>query len=259
MEPDQLVQAYFRNIILRFCNPKLVPVRGDGNCFFRAVIKSLWPSVTQFYEDLMSSRLRSLLNPSAPSASASLQASQQPVEDAEPSAGTEPPANVEPSSNAASNDGELPHLSSSDPYKGFIIPSVNDATTMATPGVWADHLQVKKASDYFDRPLWLLRYDDVNLTFDPNERAFLPGPDYRIGEPENEDSEPITLYFIPEMHYEVILPSKAELDRAKELDLDAALKECCKDGPGPELFKLIESRRQELYVFLLFSLSRHRY
>jgi hypothetical protein len=249
MEPNQILQSYFRNIITRLTTPKVIPVRGDGNCFFRAVVKFLWPTVSQFYEELLSHRLRALINPrkekpsgaadgdaTANAASAesepvkaSEKASEDKMQDDPPAAASAPLAEDE----AVPAQPKL-DLSSSDPYKGFIIPDVNDPSTMANPGVWADHVQVQKAADLFRRPIWLIRYDDINLKFDKSVGGFVPGPDYRIG--AHQDASPITLYFTPETHYEVVAMDPTVIETSRNFTLIEAINHL-KRGPTQAILK----------------------
>lgn len=226
MEPSEILQSNFRNIITRLTKPKVVHVRGDGNCFFRAVVKFIWPLVSQFYEDLLSVRLRALLNPTKPKpehpalpsthSGSQAQAPTTPATDKKeviqkgedslqvPTVKVKS-AEVAGQSTPFSGAETKGELVSSDPYKGFIIDDVNDSSTMSNPGVWADHVQVKKAADFFRRPIWLLRYDDANLIYDVESEGFLPGPNYRINTATaQEGAKPITLYFTPETHYEII-------------------------------------------------------
>ena len=57
---------------------------------------------------------------------------------------------------------------------GFIEPNLNDAKTMQKEGVWADHIQVQKAVHFLNRCIWLIRYDDVDISMDPDGRI-IPG------------------------------------------------------------------------------------
>jgi hypothetical protein len=98
-----------------------------------------------------------------------------------------------------------------DPYKEFVIEGVTDAKTMSKEGefskfcsrtsmnvvlyfltnvliecnrltgVWADHLQVKKLTDFLGRPVWLIRFDDLHLRLDEQQNILIPGDAYRIG------------------------------------------------------------------------------
>eukprot|EP01097_Dermamoeba_algensis_P007691 TRINITY_DN4908_c0_g4_i1.p1 TRINITY_DN4908_c0_g4~~TRINITY_DN4908_c0_g4_i1.p1 ORF type:complete len:504 (-),score=112.68 TRINITY_DN4908_c0_g4_i1:1180-2691(-) len=100
------VVSSFRSCLCLF-DLTLLAVPGDGNCFYRAVVKYFLPNVPHDYEDTISLTLRELLN---------------------------------------KNDAN-------DPFKEFYINNENDASTMRNAGVWADHIQIKKASNFLDIPV----------------------------------------------------------------------------------------------------------
>jgi len=82
---------------------------------------------------------------------------------------------------------------------------------MRKDAVWADHVQNLKLSCYFGCPVYLVRYDDVDIQFN-STGELIPGEAYRL-KPQSSISidspiEPIMLFFIPEVHYEVILVEK---------------------------------------------------
>jgi len=140
------VHQYIRNAFescLPFYNLSFIQVDGDGNCFFRSVVKYFLPRIPKVWENLLSLKLRKKLN------------------------------------SGVSNHLKANGRESSYPYHGFVIPNINDSLTMATRGVWADHIQVQKLATHFDRPVWLLTFDDVGLRMLP-DCTLRPGSDYII-------------------------------------------------------------------------------
>jgi hypothetical protein len=91
---------------------------------------------------------------------------------------------------------------------GFEIEKESDAETMAKVGVWADHTQIERLSEYLRTNVWLVHLRDRKIEMRPNGRL-VPGEDYRIGNYPDADGEerarhrPIVLYYTPAPgHYE---------------------------------------------------------
>jgi len=109
--------AAFRTLITQHLNYRITDVVGDGNCFFRAIVKYLYPNITKQWEDRLSLILRKRLN--------------EGLEKKLRDLGRE-------------NDYQ---------YTGFVIADVNDSVTMAKAGVWADNIQLCKLSEAFKCPI----------------------------------------------------------------------------------------------------------
>lgn len=180
-----LVQDYnrdcFRDVMVIVTNRRRFAVQGDGNCFYRAVVKSFWSNVYVTVESRLAQELRKALNP---------------------------PLNSKPTSEASTES-----KTAADPYAEFMIDDVTDRTTMAATGVWADHVQVKKMADYLSRPIWIARHDDqalkLNYKASDGEWDVSPGREYKLlPGPAKETNEPIgtlrpiVLFFTPEVHYD---------------------------------------------------------
>eukprot|EP01103_Thecamoeba_quadrilineata_P011134 TRINITY_DN2596_c0_g1_i1.p1 TRINITY_DN2596_c0_g1~~TRINITY_DN2596_c0_g1_i1.p1 ORF type:complete len:373 (+),score=56.44 TRINITY_DN2596_c0_g1_i1:36-1121(+) len=60
MTPQQILRESFREIMTKFY--KVADITGDGNCFFRAVIRFVFPSIPRDYEDSLSLQLREMVN-----------------------------------------------------------------------------------------------------------------------------------------------------------------------------------------------------
>jgi hypothetical protein len=58
---------------------------------------------------------------------------------------------------------ELVSTINNEKYREFEVKGATDATTMRQLGTWADHVQVQKCADATARPIFLLRFDDVQL------------------------------------------------------------------------------------------------
>jgi len=161
---DYILSA-FRTIITQHLGYHITNVTGDGNCFFRAVMKHLYPNITKDWEDRLSLMLRKRLNE-----------------------GTEK---------------RLAQVGRGQDYQyhGFVITDINDSVTMAKAGVWADNVQVCKLSEAFQCPVKVITFDDVGLKLGKDQLC--PGTDYVIGSAHKQD--PITLFFTPSPgHYEVL-------------------------------------------------------
>eukprot|EP01090_Pellita_catalonica_P004089 TRINITY_DN13931_c0_g1_i1.p1 TRINITY_DN13931_c0_g1~~TRINITY_DN13931_c0_g1_i1.p1 ORF type:complete len:739 (+),score=124.96 TRINITY_DN13931_c0_g1_i1:65-2281(+) len=166
MSANGYVIESFRNLIT--IKASITKVAGDGNCFFRAVVRSCAPYVTSEWEDKLSLRIRKKLN-----------------------------IGVEKNLDKL-GQGKIY------PFKGFVVQNVNDSVTMAKAGVWADHIQVKKLASRLQRPIWIIAFDDGNLTRDIHG-VITPGKDFIIGEEYAKESkmDPLLLYYTPSPgHYE---------------------------------------------------------
>ncbi|KAL6069509.1 OTU domain-containing protein [Balamuthia mandrillaris] len=182
--PIEFVMDTFRSLIAEQTVHKILSVEGDGNCFFRAVIKFMYPEIPRDWEDVLSLKLRKKIN-----------------------TGTE---------QKLKKNG----MAEEYPYQGFVIQDVNDSITMAKAGVWADHIQVQKLSNLLERPIQVVAFDDLSLRLTYN-RTLAPGRDLIIGsqfasegngDKQQRSSQrglPILLYFTPTPgHYEALsLPS----------------------------------------------------
>lgn len=186
-----LVQDYnrecFRDVMVTITNRRRYAVQGDGNCFYRAVVKHFWVNVVGSVESQLAQELRKTLN--------------QPL---------------------ATNESVSASTESSekDPYADFTIDDVTDRSTMSTVGVWADHVQVKKMADFLQRPIWIVRHDDFRLKWlfkaSDGEWDVSPGPEYKLlpalasGNSSSGTLRPLVLFFTPEVHYDAfLLPSKS--------------------------------------------------
>ncbi len=120
----EIAQDTLRLILKRFCWLYRVEViEGDGNCYYRAVVRALTPHVPRDFEDSFSLQLRQQVN-----------------DERQLTAST-----------------ELKELSE------FEVTDESDHKTMAVAGVWADHVQIAKVAAYLGRRIWLLRCDDAEL------------------------------------------------------------------------------------------------
>eukprot|EP01087_Luapelamoeba_hula_P001351 TRINITY_DN1109_c0_g1_i1.p1 TRINITY_DN1109_c0_g1~~TRINITY_DN1109_c0_g1_i1.p1 ORF type:complete len:790 (+),score=143.82 TRINITY_DN1109_c0_g1_i1:258-2627(+) len=165
--PTQYVMNAFRNAILKYTPYEIVPVDGDGNCFFRAVVRSVYPKLSKSWENKLSLALRQSVN-----------------------------TGVE---RRLRTQGQADNYQ----FQGFVIADVNDSVTMAKAGVWADHVQVQKLSALFQCPIRLITFDDVGLKITQDGQLH-PGPDYIINPHFKRD--PITLFFTPSPgHYEALI------------------------------------------------------
>lgn len=127
----EAAQHTFRSVLVQHCWAlRLLPVEGDGNCFFRAVVKALTPHVPRDHEDMLSLELRKSIN------------------------------------SAARNGPGSPRAILAD----FEVEHESDASTMAQAGVWADHVQMAKVAALLQRSVWLVRCDDDELQLDASGR-----------------------------------------------------------------------------------------
>eukprot|EP01087_Luapelamoeba_hula_P015392 TRINITY_DN4594_c0_g1_i2.p1 TRINITY_DN4594_c0_g1~~TRINITY_DN4594_c0_g1_i2.p1 ORF type:complete len:1051 (+),score=220.86 TRINITY_DN4594_c0_g1_i2:132-3284(+) len=208
----------FREVVERNSCHDILKVEGDGNCFFRAVIKYHFPEVPRDWEDQMSLKLRQSLNNDA-----------KPVEQDNNSDSTAAPTPDESAKKddkkkrkeekkrkkelkrnyrkgkapAAVEDDKEASMRASEDFNGFVIENLNDAGTMAEAGVWADHVQVEKLARRLRRPINLLTFDDIGLHTD-NNLAIYPGVEYCVGA-KYAQSPSINLYFTPTPgHYEAL-------------------------------------------------------
>lgn len=191
-----IIQDYnrecFRDAMVTTTNRRRFAVEGDGNCFYRAVIKCFWSNVGGSAESRLAQEVRTALN--AP-----------------------------PSKKSESLEGVV------DRYAEFTIKEETDGKTMATAGVWADHVQVKKTADFLSRPIWIIRHDDsaLRIKFKPGELEWdvAPGPEYKVM-PEGAAQgtlPPLILFFTPEVHYDAFLMTQRSLYIAPLADLETHL------------------------------------
>eukprot|EP01102_Stenamoeba_stenopodia_P017833 TRINITY_DN644_c0_g1_i1.p1 TRINITY_DN644_c0_g1~~TRINITY_DN644_c0_g1_i1.p1 ORF type:complete len:624 (+),score=106.69 TRINITY_DN644_c0_g1_i1:127-1998(+) len=146
LSPTDYVMNSFRNVI-KLMGYDILHIEGDGNCFFRATVKTLFPTIPRNWEDSLSTMVRKSLNRGL--------------------------------AQRAKETGQ------EYPYQGFVIDNVNDSMTMAKVGVWADHIQVQKLAAVLERPIWLILYDDIQLQRDMDGNL-IPGRDYNIGNGKGE-------------------------------------------------------------------------
>lgn len=166
----------FRDAMVTITNRRQYAVQGDGNCFFRAIIKCFWSNASGSAESRLAQEIRSALNSSKPTKETSTER---------------------------------------DPYAEFTIKEETDKATMSSEGVWADHVQVKKMADFLDRPIWIIRHDDnqLKVVFKEKELEWdiCPGQEYRVmpGATQENFSKlhrlPLVLFFTPEVHYDAFL------------------------------------------------------
>jgi hypothetical protein len=149
-------------------------IDGDGNCFFRAVVRHTYPNITRAWEDALSLGLRKRLNtvqlrsyremplfsrsrpPCSPLHVCVLSHKQQHQQGSE-------------------REMQAHGKGAEYQFHGFVIENVNDSLTMAKAGVWADHIQVQKLSQKLQRPLELFTFDDVALRMD-RQGKYVPFP-----------------------------------------------------------------------------------
>eukprot|EP01101_Sappina_pedata_P005107 TRINITY_DN2280_c0_g1_i1.p1 TRINITY_DN2280_c0_g1~~TRINITY_DN2280_c0_g1_i1.p1 ORF type:complete len:632 (+),score=186.69 TRINITY_DN2280_c0_g1_i1:59-1954(+) len=175
----QYAALVYRDIVQKCLGYAIRDVKGDGNCFFRSVARSVMPLISQKIEDVISLNLRKKVNVGKMQ---SLEAK-----------------------------GENPEKYA---FYGFVIPEINDSIMMARPGIWADHIQLQKISKLLSRPLNLLCFDDFKQKL-TNEGKITPGPDFTILPPISPESsiasipivsDPIWLFFTPlPGHYEALV------------------------------------------------------
>jgi hypothetical protein len=205
----------------------LFQIQGDGNCFYRAVIKYLWPRCPPNSEAKYSLLLRKFLNsenftPASTNTTTSDSSSRSAFsmkefqnqaisQQTNPTPQSTMHSSTSGTSSNLNNQPQNVLQSTEDPYKEFVIEGVTDAKTMSREGkfskffsrtlmvvvlcfltriliefdrltgVWADHLQVKKLTDFLGRPVWLVRFDDLHLRYDEQQNLLIPGDAYRIG------------------------------------------------------------------------------
>jgi hypothetical protein len=176
------VMDSFKKIVVDHTPYNIIKIDGDGNCFFRAIIRHTYPSISRNWEDKLSLGLRQRLN----------QGEERQLQE----------------------NGKGSEYT----FHGFVIENVNDSLTMAKAGVWADHVQVQKLSILLKNPLFLYTFDDVTIRMDKNG-ILRPGKDYMIG--THYEGSPISLYYTPSPgHYEVMmLPQPPELRTSLEEDI----------------------------------------
>ena len=100
---------------------------------------------------------------------------------------------------------------------GTIVAGVNDATTMAKDGTWADATQVYKAVEFLQRPIvvvtctdTLLRFHTERGTVEPSEQyVFLPRSAGCVSSDPvpRMTGDPLYLHFDPYGHYEAVVPA----------------------------------------------------
>lgn len=197
LSASDYVMDSFKRLVTDHTPYTIHKIDGDGNCFFRAVVRHTYPNITRAWEDALSLGLRKRLNTGS-----------------------------EREMQAHGKGAEYQ-------FHGFVIENVNDSLTMAKAGVWADHIQVQKLSQKLQRPLELFTFDDVALRMD-RQGKLRPGKDYMIG--TEFGGPPISLYYTPSPgHYEVIsLPQPAELQTSVEEDLQQ-IESIVSSTPPPHL------------------------
>jgi hypothetical protein len=182
----------FRDVAVTSTSRRPFSVKGDGNCFFRAVVKSFWTNVDGEAESLIAAEIRQALN--------------KPVE------------KTNSTTHSISGEGSTSTSTTeaTDPYQEFMIDNQTDPTTMSSVGVWADHVQVKKMTDFLHRPIWIVRHDDANLKLVYKEKQsewdLSPGPEYKILPVALQTNaatvgtlSPVVLLFRPEVHYDAFI------------------------------------------------------
>lgn len=184
----------FKDVLATVFGP-VVKVAGDGNCFYRAVVKALFAPVSLpgQLETKLAAFLREQINP--------------PDETAE--------------------------LGSVAP--GTIVKGVNDAATMAKDGTWADATQVYKAVEFLQRPVvvftctdTLLRFCTERGTVEPSEQyVFLPRSTGCVGSGAalRLVGTPLYLHFDPYGHYEAIVPAPVWAQHGPCSDVEHVLTE----------------------------------
>ena len=121
----EIAQDTLRAILKRFCWPyRVESIEGDGNCYYRSVVRALTPHVPRDFEDALSLHLRKLVNDIT----------------------------------LLHDSREMKELSE------FEVVDESDRKTMAVAGVWADHVQIAKVAAFLGRRIWLLRCDDAELS-----------------------------------------------------------------------------------------------
>ncbi len=120
----EVAQDTLRMVLRGLCwMYKMETIEGDGNCFFRAVVRALAPHVPRDHEDMLSLQLRKMVNDEK-----QLVSSQ-----------------------------EIKELSA------FEETDETDSKSMVRAGVWADHIQIAKTASLLGRKVLLLRCDDPEL------------------------------------------------------------------------------------------------
>eukprot|EP01103_Thecamoeba_quadrilineata_P001023 TRINITY_DN10901_c0_g1_i1.p1 TRINITY_DN10901_c0_g1~~TRINITY_DN10901_c0_g1_i1.p1 ORF type:complete len:592 (-),score=117.17 TRINITY_DN10901_c0_g1_i1:105-1880(-) len=161
LSPSSFSQHSFKKI-LSLLGYVVDEVSGDGNCFFRAVVKSAVSNVSQPWENYLSLVLRQRTNPG--------------------------------NANRLMADGQPQDY----PYREFTITNLNDSMIMSVPGTWADHVQVKKLADVLKVCFLLVMFDDKELHLS-HTGLLIPGPDYHVGSIEDQkSSETSTAYSVGE-------------------------------------------------------------
>ena len=173
----------------------VVSVRGDGNCFYRAVVKALFAPVAlpENLEGALSLFLREQMNPATEAAAAV--------------------GGVE----------------------GAVERGVNDAETMSRNGTWADSVQIFKAANYLRCPIFVVTCADRGLLFDVVNNTALPSDSYCIQPRHNPEDDapggpgravdtPLYIHYDPYGHYETIVPKTLSAKyRETTSSLDAVL------------------------------------
>lgn len=82
---------------------------------------------------------------------------------------------------------------------------------MLKDGVWADHIQIQKLTQFLNSSIWIYRFDDNLLSFQfESVIPFQPGESYKLGEYDSET--PILLHYLPSPgHYEALILQKNNL------------------------------------------------
>eukprot|EP01088_Endostelium_zonatum_P009327 TRINITY_DN22528_c0_g1_i1.p1 TRINITY_DN22528_c0_g1~~TRINITY_DN22528_c0_g1_i1.p1 ORF type:complete len:631 (+),score=158.72 TRINITY_DN22528_c0_g1_i1:33-1925(+) len=221
---------YFKTLIT---DPDLCPnyysvhtIRGDGNCFFRAVIQSVFHkrnfNLPTDWETILAADLRSNLN-----------------------------RGVQNYKNHALDASVYQ-------WDGFTVNGLNDSLTMQKVGVWADHLQIKKLCNLINGQVEVFTFDDVDLKRAEQGQVEV-GEEYVIRKEGVTTRDPsVSLYFEPNPgHYQVI-DSEAISQKKKSRKLDVntilvflrqELAKKDKEVEGIELFEMLltfESEVEEL-------------
>lgn len=129
-------------------------VRGDGNCFFRSLVRALFraaiPSVSASGSDDVEGSLAQYLR----------------------------------------EETDKMKI-----YQDYVAADEGDQRVMGQPGVWADAVQVAKASQYLEVPIHVVRCDDPGLRFNSDSGEITPSPLYQYG--NNFDEPPFVLLYDP--------------------------------------------------------------
>lgn len=110
----------------------MIQILGDGNCFYRSLVRSILDKCPAELQEELSMVMRKFLNPKV--------------------LFTNFTANVQ------EQEKDLQ-------FSAFQVEGESDSKTMRNAGKWADHVQNLKASAYLDRPIFLIRFDDIGVKY----------------------------------------------------------------------------------------------